>query len=566
MNSDPLERLIPTDTMNSLQNQNSITVRSNRQKSADRSAKVQSTSSDTHINYTENSSHNTAAQNRSILNESEQSMLRISSLITSIANFSVQYNFSAISIALVVMSVSVCTETDVIDCQHGNQASWVSSTATATVFAGAIAGQLLMGYAGDIWGRNVAMTATLAISAVSAAGSAIFPTGSAVTVYAVIIGCRFILGIGLGGIFPLSATKAAEDAGASCTDDSGERVDTTSAAKSFFWQAPGAIAPWLVAFLLTYTEAGPNAKWRLILGLGAVPSGVAAAYSVYERSLQRRMEKSHDSKFVANTEASDFSNRESAPLLTEPPVALSPVAPNVLDILRTDDNVRKLLVTGGSWFLYDLCYYGVALFGAQILDEIHSSSSAGAISDDNVTSDANVRRTTTQEMLALSMAVPGTLLSIYLMAYCSTKSLQIGGFLAISACFVLLAATLAPLRDAHPQWLLAVYCLLLFALCVGPNTTTYVLPAESYPKRIRATLNGMSAALGKLGAVVGAYTFGYLKSVTSLYFVLCFSAAIAALGAVMTYWALPSRGFLFVTGVGSNDCTDRMRPSGTARL
>lgn len=56
-------------------------------------------------------------------------------------NFSVQYNFQAISIALLVMAASVCT-TDDGSCKDGEQSPWVASTATATVFVGAITGQL----------------------------------------------------------------------------------------------------------------------------------------------------------------------------------------------------------------------------------------------------------------------------------------------------------------------------------------------------------------------------------------------------------------------------------------
>jgi hypothetical protein len=62
-----------------------------------------------------------------------------------LGNFSVQYNFQAISIALIVMASSVCTSTD-DECREGEQESWVASTATATVFVGAITGQLTVRY------------------------------------------------------------------------------------------------------------------------------------------------------------------------------------------------------------------------------------------------------------------------------------------------------------------------------------------------------------------------------------------------------------------------------------
>jgi MFS family permease len=147
-----------------------------------------------------------------------------------ISNFSVQYNFQAISVVLTVMSSSVCTSTDT-KCNEGDQAEWVHGTATAGVFIGAIIGQLVMGYAGDVLGRNKAMTLTLSIATIAAALSAIAPQGDATAIYSIIIVCRIFLGIGLGGVYPLSATKAAEDGA-----DSHHEVNATKAALAFFWQ------------------------------------------------------------------------------------------------------------------------------------------------------------------------------------------------------------------------------------------------------------------------------------------------------------------------------------------
>ena len=124
-----------------------------------------------------------------------------------------------------------------------------------------------MGYAGDMLGRNAAMTLTLSLVAIGALGSAAFSFGSASAVYVVIIICRFFLGIGVGGVYPLSATKAAEDGG-----DHHGNVDPTAASWAFFWQVPGTMVPWLLAYILTFSELKTSAKWRLILGLGAVPA------------------------------------------------------------------------------------------------------------------------------------------------------------------------------------------------------------------------------------------------------------------------------------------------------
>ncbi len=36
----------------------------------------------------------------------------------------------------------------------------------------------------------------------------------------------------------------------------------------------------------------------------------------------------------------------------------------------------------------------------------------------------------------------------------------------------------------------------------GPNSTTYITPAELFPTRYRATCHGISAASGKLGSIL----------------------------------------------------------------
>ncbi|URD95954.1 phosphate transporter [Musa troglodytarum] len=39
----------------------------------------------------------------------------------------------------------------------------------------------------------------------------------------------------------------------------------------------------------------------------------------------------------------------------------------------------------------------------------------------------------------------------------------------------------------------------------GSNSTTFIVPAEIFPARLRSTCHGISAAAGKVGAIVGVY-------------------------------------------------------------
>merc|ERR1719183_3032988 len=55
--------------------------------------------------------------------------------------------------------------------------------------------------------------------------------------------------------------------------------------------------------------------------------------------------------------------------------------------------------------------------------------------------------------------------------------------------------------------LITIYGLTYFFSNFGPNSTTFILPSETFPYEVRTTLNGFSAACGKAGAVVGSAAF-----------------------------------------------------------
>jgi len=69
----------------------------------------------------------------------------------------------------------------------------------------------------------------------------------------------------------------------------------------------------------------------------------------------------------------------------------------------------------------------------------------------------------------------------------------------------------------------------------GPNTTTFVLPSESFPTEVRATCHGISAASGKLGAVIGATAMAPILSHYGLEVVFYICGMVSMLGAFITF-------------------------------
>jgi PHS family inorganic phosphate transporter-like MFS transporter len=87
--------------------------------------------------------------------------------------------------------------------------------------------------------------------------------------------------------------------------------------------------------------------------------------------------------------------------------------------------------------------------------------------------------------------------------------LQVFGFLSTAFFFFLLAG-LQPYLSTVPTVYLILYGLTFFFQNFGGNGTTYIVPSIIYRTEQKATLHGISAASGKLGAILGAEVLVYL--------------------------------------------------------
>ena len=64
-------------------------------------------------------------------------------------------------------------------------------------------------------------------------------------------------------------------------------------------------------------------------------------------------------------------------------------------------------------------------------------------------------------------------------------------------------------KPANHTGFVVLYGLTFFFANFGPNSTTFIVPAEIFPARLRSTCHGISAATGKAGAIIGAFGFLY---------------------------------------------------------
>ncbi|KAL0383618.1 UNVERIFIED_CONTAM: Inorganic phosphate transporter 1-4 [Sesamum calycinum] len=116
-----------------------------------------------------------------------------------------------------------------------------------------------------------------------------------------------------------------------------------------------------------------------------------------------------------------------------------------------------------------------------------------------------------QTLIALCSTVPGYWVTVALIDIIGRFTIQLIGFFFMTVFMFALAFPYHHwTKPENRIGFVVMYSLTFFFANFGPNSTTFVVPAEIFPARFRSTCHGISAAAGKLGAIVGAFGFLYL--------------------------------------------------------
>eukprot|EP00658_Telonema_sp_P-2_P011974 TRINITY_DN14576_c0_g1_i14.p1 TRINITY_DN14576_c0_g1~~TRINITY_DN14576_c0_g1_i14.p1 ORF type:complete len:211 (-),score=39.36 TRINITY_DN14576_c0_g1_i14:177-809(-) len=123
----------------------------------------------------------------------------------------------------------------------------------------------------------------------------------------------------------------------------------------------------------------------------------------------------------------------------------------------------------------------------------------------------------------------------YFMDSIGRRNMQLQGFLIMAILYAILGIFDHQLTQV-PSLMLVLYGLTFFFSNFGPNSTTFQLPAESFPPQVRTTLNGLSAACGMSGAALGSAIFKTIESATSLPATMLLCAGVSLLGFAVTWF------------------------------
>ncbi|HVC26496.1 MAG TPA: MFS transporter [Acidimicrobiales bacterium] len=378
------------------------------------------------------------------------------------------------------------------------ETSWVSGSAILGAFFGAV----IFGRIADLLGRKRVYAMVAAIMILGAVASAVAPG------FAWLVVARFVLGLGIGGDYPVSAVLMSEYAN---RVDRGRLVGLV-----FSMQALGLVVGPLASLALLGLGIGDAATWRVLLGLGAVP----AAAVLY---LRTRMPESP--RFTAHVRgdaeraAADAATFSDGVVGARPVLSSRPRTRRARDLVTDTRLLRLVIGTAGSWFLFDYAYYGNTLSLPAILAKVDVHATL-------------VAKLVWTLGMFVAFAVPGYALAVWKMDTFGHRKLQLLGFSVLALSFLLLAAVPALTSDVAP--FLLVLGVSYFFVEFGPNTTTFVLPSELFPTELRTTGHGIAAGVGKLGAFAGVFVVPQLEVHIGLRGMLVVAGSAALLGLAVT--------------------------------
>mmetsp|Transcript_1211 Transcript_1211/g.2337 ORF Transcript_1211/g.2337 Transcript_1211/m.2337 type:complete len:549 (-) Transcript_1211:92-1738(-) len=371
-------------------------------------------------------------------------------------------------------------------------------------------GALSCGILADYLGRRSMAVIVVLVLTTGALLSSFSESLGSLSIYETLAIWQAVLGMGIGGQYPIAAVIASETVQ--------PRVKGCTIASVLSMQGVGSILAGVVPLLCLLLDANFEFTWRFSLAFIAIPGLICLCLS---RNLHETPEYLA-SRAVTENKTSSYDQ--------------------VLRLALTDpDILQGMAGTAIPWFLLSIAFYGNVLFLPHTGSELNMDTRSGtrAVTDEAYTT-----------IFLAAIGYPGYLLSIWLIDAVGRKQLQIVGFLVLAILFSCIGGLYDKLTKDKVSFF-AVYGLMFFFANFGPNTTTFVIPAEAFSAEIRATCHGLAAAVGKLGGVLITFVFSEFEGTTGFQYLFWLSAVVSIIGFFITIALAP--------GYSANEMTELQR-------
>ncbi|CDK28645.1 unnamed protein product [Kuraishia capsulata CBS 1993] len=389
---------------------------------------------------------------------------------------------------------------------------------------GTVIGQVGFGWLADYVGRKKIYGTELIVIIAATVLQTTIGESSAISFPAILTFYRIIQGIGIGGDYPLSSIITSEFA---TTKWRGAIMGAVFANQGWGQLFAGIVAIVCIAAykdsLITADSAAEcgaacihacDTTWRILIGMGAVPGCIALYFRLtipesprYTFDVSRELEKgtADVAKFVSGEHGDAGAEQIEILRESENDYAVDIPKASFKDFIGHFSQWKHgkiLLGTAGSWFTLDVAYYGLGLNTATILQTIGYASSKNVYHSLYNSAAGNL-------ILVCAGSIPGYWFSVATIDTFGRKPVQLMGFVLLTAILCIIGFGYHKIGE-HGK--LAMYVLAQFFQNFGPNTTTFIVPGECFPTRYRSTAHGLSAASGKVGAIIAQTAIGTLQN------------------------------------------------------
>jgi PHS family inorganic phosphate transporter-like MFS transporter len=436
--------------------------------------------------------------------------------------------------------------------KYGSLPRNLDLTVKGMALVGTLLGQIFFGLMGDRGGRKRVYGWTLWIMIAASLLNAATAWGHRAAFLAQFCIWRFVLGVGIGGDYPLSAVITSEY--------SSVRFRGMLIAAVFSMQGIGILAAAVVGIIVlqgfkdSIENCHVNAPckpldqaWRIMVAFGAVP----ALATMYLRSklpeTPRYTLQVDKNTAKAAADVKYISAGEGKPAAAVKQVEAADAEPafswrSFARYVASPTNAMVLFGTCSTWFLLDVAFYSQNLLQSDLYSAIGYTHKVGKKSHGHDIFEKVYMNAVATAIVALIGTVPGYWFAVAFVEKMGRKTMQLMGFTMMTITLVILAAAYDQLKNNAKWAFVVLYALMFFFANFGPNTTTFIIPGECFPTRFRSTCHGISAASGKAGAIVGLYAFGTISRKNGYPTALGALAAFMFVGLLCTFLVPETKG------------------------
>jgi len=371
--------------------------------------------------------------------------------------------------------------------------------------AGAVIGQLTFGLLCDALGRKRMYGVSILIMIFATLATALSGEGPGLSVIGVIIFWRVILGLGLGGDYPMAAVITSEFAS---TRHRGRMMAAVFSMQGVNVPFPalrltlklGLITAALVFYfsLLSFRHSiifedstipfptnptDPSAGlpavdrvWRLVVGFGCIPAVISLYYRLtipetprYTINIERDIVQGEDDVDGFLSLECPRGRDKSVP---HPELEITPRGScrDFIKHFRQWQYGKVLLGTAGCWFFLDFAFYGLGLNSSVILQAIGFAGTGSVYDQLHSIAVGNI-------IIQFAGTLPGYWFSIAFIDVIGRKRLQLSSFAILTFLFAIIGFAYWPLyNQPNKGGFIALFVLLQFFMNFGANTTTVCFP------------------------------------------------------------------------------------------